>query len=95
MTNQTFLKSNSNSKYDLIATVLDTKVNNKLVLKYSIKSSLGSPATILNASSLTNFIYEVKGLNKKKIKEINKITMSKSNSKLRDGLNKIFEFGGK
>lgn len=31
-------------------------------MKYSIKSSLGSPATILNASNHTNFIYEITGL---------------------------------
>lgn len=89
------MKSNSNSKSDIIATVLDTKISDKLVLKYSIKSSFGSPATILNASNLTNFIYEVEGLKKENIKEINRITKSKSNKKLRDGLKKIFELGGK
>lgn len=95
MTGQNFLKSNSNSKCDLVATVLDTKISDRLILKYSIKSSFGSPATILNASNLTNFIYEVEGLNKENIKEINRITTSKSNTKLRDGLKKIFELGGR
>lgn len=94
MTGQNFMKSNSNSKCDLIATVLDTKISDRLVLKYSVKSSFGSPATILNASNLTNFIYEVEGLNKENIKEINRITTSKSNTKLRDGLKRIFELGG-
>lgn len=95
MTGQKFLKSNSNLKYDLIATVLDKKISQKLVLKYSVKSSFGKPATILNASNLTDFIFEVKGLTKKDIKEINKITTSKSKSKLRDGLKKIYDLGGK
>lgn len=99
MTGQDFLKSDSNTKSDLTATVLDTKISDRVILKYSIKSSLGSPATILNASKTTNFIYEVEGLNKEQINIINKITTNKdktkSRTKLRDGLKQLYEFGGK
>jgi len=52
-------KGASNVKGDLTANVLDNKFNNNVTLKYSIKSSLGRPATILNASEHTNFIYRV------------------------------------
>lgn len=52
-------KGDSNVKADLIANILDNKFNNNVTLKYSIKSSLGRPATILNASKHTNFIYRV------------------------------------
>ena len=52
-------KGDSNVKADLIANILDNKSHNNVTLKYSIKSSLGRPATILNASKHTNFIYRV------------------------------------
>ncbi|MDO5568862.1 MAG: HpaII family restriction endonuclease [bacterium] len=95
MTDQDFLKSDSQTKSDLIATVLDTKISDRVVLKYSIKSSLGSPATLLNASHVTDFLYEIEGLKREHIALINQITTSKSKTKLRDGLKKIYEFGGK
>jgi len=53
------LKGNSNVKGDLEANVLDNKFNKIINLNYNIKSSLGSPATLLNASNNTNFIYEI------------------------------------
>ena len=95
MTGQDFLKSDSNTKSDLTATVLDTKISDKVVLKYSIKSSLGSPATLLNASHTTDFLYEVEELSKENIALINNITTSDSRTKLRDGLKKIYDLGGK
>lgn len=68
------IKSSSNSKEDISAKLKDNKLNT-IVNKvgYSIKSSLGSPATLLNASSNTNFRYIVKGLSKNDIEEINNI----------------------
>ncbi|QOG11804.1 HpaII family restriction endonuclease [Arcobacter sp. FWKO B] len=70
-------KGASNVKGDLIANVLDNKFNNIVNLKYNIKSSLGSPATLLNASSHTNFIYEITGINDAIMNQSNNITTSK------------------
>lgn len=68
------IKSSSNLKEDINAKLKDNKLNT-IVNKvgYSIKSSLGSPATLLNASSNTNFKYIVEGLAKDDIKKINNI----------------------
>jgi len=73
MTPNGLIKSRSSSKEDLNAVVLDNRLGKDVTLKYSIKSCLGSPATLLNASSLTNFLYEVKGLTAKDINEVNSI----------------------
>lgn len=91
MTTNGILKSKSSSKEDLNAMVLDNRLGKDVTLKYSIKSCLGSPATLLNASSQTNFLYEVKGLKTEDIKSINSID---TRTKLVDRINKIKELGG-
>lgn len=55
----TQLKGSCNKKPDI---VLDVQKNIDLIrrkLNFSIKSQIGNPATILNASQKTNFIYDV------------------------------------
>ena len=91
MTPSGILKSKSSSKEDLNAIVIDRRVGDDLQLKYSIKSSLGSPATILNASNHTNFIYEVEGIN---ISDINKINNIDTRTKLIDRIEIIKSLGG-
>ncbi|MGI6718401.1 MAG: HpaII family restriction endonuclease [Bacteroidales bacterium] len=85
------IKANSFSKEDLEATVLDRHLGKDVVLKYSIKSSLGSPATLLNSSQHTNFLYSISGLDDKYINEINSINTRK---KLLDRINFIVSHGG-
>lgn len=91
MTKGAPIKSKSMSKEDIEATILDVRLGANKVLKYSIKSSLGSPATILNSSQSTNFLYEITGLSKYYIDEINSID---THSKLLDRLNAIYKYGG-
>ncbi|NOT16308.1 MAG: HpaII family restriction endonuclease [Methylotenera sp.] len=57
----------------------------------SIKSFLGSSPTLLNASSATNFIFEVTGLAASEVDVINAID---TRSKIKDRLAKITELGG-
>jgi DNA (cytosine-5)-methyltransferase 1 len=57
------LKGSSQVKGDLEAIVFDSIKNNDLNISYNIKSNLGAGATLLNASSHTNFIYEVSNIN--------------------------------
>ncbi|MEX6454591.1 HpaII family restriction endonuclease [Fusobacterium vincentii] len=61
-------------------------------LGYSIKSELSSKATLLNASSHTDFIYKVESFNPKYINLINSIVTKK---KLKDRYNEIIRKGGK
>ncbi len=81
---------NSSQKADI---VLD--INNRdFELKengFGIKSYLGSSPTLLNASSNTNFLYKITGLDHSFIDEINAIN---SGQKIKARLNAIKELGG-
>jgi len=57
------LKGSSQVKGDLKAIVLDTIRSDNFCISYNIKSNLGAGATLLNASSHTNFIYEITNIN--------------------------------
>ncbi len=57
----------------------------------SIKSFLGNPPTLLNASGATNFVYTVSGLKPASIKKINEI---KTKSKIKDRVEEIISSGG-
>ena len=91
MTPAGLLKASSYSKADLQSVVLDKRLGKEKELKYSVKSSLGNPATILNASSQTNFIYEVKGISKEDMFKINSIN---TRTKLLDRIKMIRKLNG-
>lgn len=91
MTPTGIIKSKSSSKKDLKTVMYDSRLGNEADLSYSIKSCLGSPATLLNASNQTNFVYEVTNLNPRYISEINSID---TRTKLVDRINRIKSLGG-
>ena len=70
-------KGSSKVKGDLEANVWDNQRSKIVNLKYNIKSNLGSKATLLNASSHTNFIYELKNINDEIMNENNAIKSRK------------------
>lgn len=53
------LRASSGQKADLIIILYDRKSPTFPELGFSIKSLLGSPATLLNASGATNFVYKI------------------------------------
>lgn len=55
------LKARSSDKSDIELVVHDYMTGSKPLLGFSIKSQLGSPATLLNASKATNFMFKLKG----------------------------------
>ena len=66
------LKAKSSVKTDIRIVIHDLKTNTQPELGFSIKSQLGRPSTLLNASKSTNFIYELtKQLNNEQINDIN------------------------
>lgn len=79
-------KSKSNSKSDIATLVLDNIKSQEVNLNYSIKSLLGSPATILNASSKTNFRYKIENFSDQMMNEVNIID---TRTKLLDRIKKI------
>lgn len=86
------IKGKAKSKADLGANVKDNKICKDVNITYSLKSQFGSPATLLNASKHTNFMYKVQGFDKDKMKEVNRI---KTKKKLLDRIYKIKELEGK
>lgn len=84
-------KGNSYEKGDLKASIKFDKIFYPEVL-YSVKSKINSSATLLNASTATNFEYQVTNLKNEDIKCINNIN---TKTKLRDRIYKIKELGGK
>lgn len=91
MTRGNKIKAKSTLKEDITLLVFDFKKGMTKPLKYSIKSMLGSPATLLNSSSNTNFVYEIMGINDVQMNQINAIN---TRTKLLDRYHKIISFGG-
>ncbi len=66
------LKAKSSVKTDIRVVIHDLKTNTQPELGFSIKSQLGSPSTLLNASKATNFIFKLsKNLDIDQVEEIN------------------------
>lgn len=86
------IKSKALKKEDIDTTIFDNRVGKDVGLKYSIKSSLGSPATIFNASNHTNFLFSVQGLDDKYIPIVNGIN---TKTKLLDRVAFILKNGGR
>ncbi len=84
------IKASPSSKSDLVATIKD-KISSRQQLGFSIKSQVGNPATLLNASQHTNFVYKVEDF-EGSIEEINRIDSKK---KIQERLMRIEEMGGK
>jgi len=85
------IKAKSNQKSDLFLIIHDRISPTLVELGFSIKSMLGSPSTLLNASGGTNFVYNIEGSEVKE-EEINSI---EGKSKIRDRLAQIKSTGGK
>ena len=77
----TQIKASCGNKADLILVIYDRISPTFPELGFSIKSMLGSPSTLLNASGATNFVYRIENLEDDKTEEINS---AQGHSKLRD-----------
>ena len=82
-------KAPSSVKADITLDFQDKLLNSDQGI--SIKSFLGNPPTLLNASGATNFVYTVSGLKPAAIKKINEI---KTKSKIKDRVEKVISSGG-
>ncbi|MDB5260438.1 MAG: restriction endonuclease [Candidatus Nomurabacteria bacterium] len=85
------LNAGNSRKEDITLKIHDMHTGTVPEVGFSIKSMLGSTATLLNASSATNFIYKIEGLNEEQISTINTL---QGRSKLRDRLTAIIKAGG-
>ena len=85
------IKASSGRKADLTIVLHDKKSPDFPELGFSIKSRLGSPSTLLNASGATNFVYRVVE-NKKDEKSVS--TPNKT-STVRETATQVYSTGGK
>jgi len=87
------IRAKSTKKSDIDISIHDRRTGLQPVLGFSIKSQIGSPATLLNASKSTNFQYKLEGhLTKEDLTEINEMP---GRSKVKDRLEAIQEKGVK
>lgn len=84
------LKASSKEKKDITIVVHDMFTGFNPKLGFSIKSKLGSPSTLFNASQSTNFIYKItsKNIDEEKLIAINSID---GKSKIIKRVQKIFQ----
>ncbi len=87
----TRLNAGNSRKEDLTLKIHDRNTGTEPEVGFSIKSMLGSPASLLNASTATNFIYKISGIDENKVTEINAI---EGKSKIRNRLTAIIKHGG-
>lgn len=84
------IAASSNDKTDITLQLHDIHTGYNPTCGFSIKSELGSPPTLLNASGATNFVFEVVGLTDEQAKTINSIN---TNTKIIDRIDRIFKYG--
>lgn len=80
----------STDKTDITMQLHDIHTGYDPICGFSIKSELGSPPTLLNASGATNFVFEVIGLDDDQAEMINAIN---TDTKIIDRIEKICEYG--
>lgn len=86
----TKVKASTGNKSDIIMEIHDIQTGIDNICGFSIKSELGSKASLLNAGKTTNFIYRVNGLTRENMDEVNSI---ETKNKLLDRITKIYEHG--
>lgn len=85
------LAAPSTDKTDITLQVHDIHTGYEPIMGFSIKSELGNPPTLLNASGATNFVYEVFGITDDDMERINEIS---TRTKILDRITAIYECGG-
>jgi type II restriction enzyme len=86
----TRLNAGNSRKEDITLKIHDRNTGTDPEIGFSIKSMLGSAATLLNSSSATNFIFKINNLPEEMISEINTI---EGKSKIRERLTAIIRTG--
>lgn len=79
------------AKVDISMLLHDIHTGFEPVCGFSIKSELGHPPTLLNASNATNFRYEVKNISPDDVVQINKF---KDKNKIIERIKQIYDRGG-
>lgn len=76
------------SENNIITQVYDSNTGHKPIYAFATKSEIGAAPTLLNASSATNFVYEVDNISDRDIEAINGI---ESRQKIKDRMKMLVE----
>ena len=88
------LPNGDKDKSDLYIVMHDALTGQTPKLGFSIKSELGNPPTLLNATKLTNFRYKLsRNLSAEKVNEINSMVSSRANADIQGRVRAIIEAG--
>ncbi|MEY8675926.1 HpaII family restriction endonuclease [Thomasclavelia cocleata] len=82
------IKANSKLKADIILELVDINTGFKQFSGFSIKSQIGAPSTLMNASKATNFIFKITGITDDIMNIINSI---ETKEKVRNRFKKLYE----
>lgn len=85
------IKAPSVDKTDIFMQIEDLYTNSRQDVGFSVKSEIGNPPTLLNASQATNFVFAVHDLNPDFISQINNI---ETREKIKDRMSAIRSLGG-
>ena len=85
------IKAASSEKIDIKMQVHDPFTNFNRICGFSIKSDLGSPPTLFNASQATNFKFEVFGVSDEEMRMINNLKRPNGHADLIARMNHIHE----
>lgn len=80
----------SSDKTDITMQLHDINTGYESIYGFSIKSELGNPPTLLNASGATNFVFKVTGISDEEIERINAIN---TDTKIIDRIDAILQSG--
>lgn len=86
------IKAGSKQKADIIMEIMDINTGFKPLAGFSIKSQIGAPATLMNASGATNLIFKISGINDDIMNEINSIV---SGEKIVKRFTRLYEVADK
>ena len=84
------ISASSADKTDITLQIHDIHTGYDPICGFSIKSELGNPPTLLNASGATNFVFEVQGINDEDMERINSIS---TRTKILDRIADIMDHG--
>lgn len=84
-------KASSTKKEDIKMEIFDIELDKEDILTFSIKSEIGGKPTLLNASTSTNFTYEIENISNEDINYLNSINKEVDRKWLKLKFNKIFE----
>lgn len=84
------ISASSADKTDITLQIHDIHTGYDPICGFSIKSELGSPPTLLNASGATNFVFEITGINDNDLERINAIS---TKTKILDRIADILSHG--